>query len=128
MSDEKTMVRHEEKAPERIQQRRTVTPPVDIYENEREILLVADIPGVNTDTLRINLEGGELNIEGCRAHTTRGTLVAEMYETCDYLRSFKIPNTIDTGKIDAELTNGVLKVHLPKMETLQPRRIEVKVG
>lgn len=128
MNTDKSIARREEKTPERIKQRRSITPPVDIYENEKEILLVADIPGVMTDLLNINLDGRELTIEGCRSERTGGTTLAEGYETCDYIRTFKVPNTIDFEKIDAELKHGVLTVHLPKHASVQPRRITVKPG
>ena len=128
MNTEKSITRREENTPERIKERRSITPPVDIYENEREILLVADIPGVMTDRLNINLEGGELTIEGCRPEQTEGTTLAESFETCDYIRTFKVPTTIDFQRIEAELTHGVLTVHLPKHESVRPRRITVKAG
>lgn len=128
MNSDKNLTRREESTPERIQQRHTVTPPVDIYESDTEILLMADIPGVGTDNLKINLEGGELLIEGCRSQDLKGVLLAEMYEVCDYSRAFKVPNTIDATRIDAELKDGVLTVHLPKVAAVQPRRISVKAG
>jgi len=128
MNTDKSLTKHEQNVPERIQQRATLTPPVDIYENDKEIMVVADIPGVNRDSLKINIESGELVIEGCRTQDAKGAILAEMYEACDYSRTFKVPETIDVQKIDAELKNGVLTIHLPKAASVRPRVIEVKAG
>jgi len=127
MATEKNMVKREETTPERIRENRVVTPAVDIYENNNEILLIADVPGVSTTGLNVHLENGELAIEASRSSELQGAVLVQGYEHLDFLRVFKVPNTIDAGKISAELKNGVLNIHLPKMETLRPRRIEVKV-
>jgi len=128
MTTEKNIVRHEEKAPEQIKQRRSVTPAVDIYENSKEILVVADIPGVPASGLHVNVENGELTIEANRSAEIQGAALVQGYEHLDYVRAFKVPNSIDTNKIDAQLRDGVLNIHLPKLAALQPRKIEVKVG
>jgi HSP20 family protein len=126
MATEKNRVQREESAPERIRESRAITPAVDIYENNTEILLIADVPGVNPDGLNVHLENGELTIEASRSAEMQGAVLVQGYQSLDYLRVFKVPNTIDAGKIAAELKNGVLNIHLPKVETLRPRRIEVK--
>lgn len=126
MATEKNLVQREESAPERIRERHAVTPAVDIYENNTEILLIADVPGVNPDGLNVHLENGELTIEANRSTEMQGAVLVQGYQNLDYLRVFKVPNTIDASKIGAELKNGVLNIHLPKVETLRPRRIEVK--
>jgi len=126
MTTDNTMVQREEKTPERIRERRSVTPAVDIFENSNEILLVADVPGVMTEGLNIHLENGELTIEASRSNEIKGAVLVQGYEQLDYVRAFKVPNTIDASKIAAEIKNGVLAIHLPKVETLRPRRIEVK--
>jgi len=126
MTTDKNIVQREESAPERIRENRTVTPVVDIYENSTEILLIADVPGVNSTGLNVHLENGELSIEASRSADVKGSVLVQGYQPLDYLRVFKVPNTIDASKISAELKNGVLNIHLPKVETLRPRRIEVK--
>jgi len=126
MTTEKQMVQREETAPERIRENRTVTPAVDIYENNNEILLIADVPGVSPKGLNVHLDNGELTIEASRIAEIQGTVLVQGYQNLDFLRVFKVPNTIDAAKISAELRNGVLNIHLPKVETLRPRRIEVK--
>jgi len=126
MTTDNTMVQREETAPERIRERRSVTPAVDIYENSNEIMLIADVPGVQTDGLNIHLDNGELTIEATRSSEMKGAVLVQGYQQLDYVRAFKVPNTIDATKIAAEIKNGVLAIHLPKVETLRPRRIEVK--
>lgn len=115
-------------SPENIRQSTTVIPLVDIAENSQEILLVADLPGVSTDNLSIRLDGNELSIETTRTSKQEGVLLFQGYEDLDFARTFKVPNTIDTSKIDADIKNGVLTIHLPKLESTQPRQISVKAG
>jgi len=114
MTTDNTMVQREEKTPERIRERRSVTPAVDIFENSNEILLVADVPGVMTEGLNIHLENGELTIEASRSNEMKGAVLVQGYEQLDYVRAFKVPNTIDASKIAAEIKNGVLAIHLPR--------------
>jgi HSP20 family protein len=126
MNTEHKMTRHEENAPEKIQQRPAVAPAVDIFENAEELLVVADLPGVAQDNLSIRLEKGELTLEGRRTDAASARLSAEGLP--DYRRSFVVPQGIDAEKISADLQGGVLRVHLPKSERLKPRQIPISVG
>jgi HSP20 family molecular chaperone IbpA len=117
------------RSPEPVQQRQeTVAPPVDVYENTDELLLVADLPGANSDGIDIQLENGQLTIHAKRGDQATGTPLATEYRGRDYFRSFSAPQGIDASKIGAQFTAGVLHLHLPKSESLKPRRIEVKPG
>jgi len=111
---------HTPKAPERVDARATVAAPVDIYENRDEYLLLADLPGVTSDQLRLHFERGQLFLEASRNGT------APAGREYDYRRAFALPSGVDAGNIDASLTNGVLRVRLPKSEAVKPRRIEIK--
>ena len=124
------IVRREEQAPESYKDRVPVlTPPVDIFENEQEILLLADLPGVAEDGLSITLEKNELTIQASRMSKEHpGAILASDFREGDYQRSFMVPQGIDGEKVSAELKNGVLHVHLPKSAGLRPRKIEVKPG
>lgn len=114
---------------ERVHERTTVTPRVDIYENDKELLLLADVPGVEEKNLRIHLDQDQLTIEGSRVEESYGRPLAWEYRpAADYHRTFLVPQGIDPGKISAELRNGVLKLHLPKSEALRPRQIQIKGG
>jgi HSP20 family protein len=110
------------------QQRETVAPPVDVYENEDELLLVADVPGATPDGIDVQLEKGQLTIQAKRSEETTGAPLAAEYRPRDYFRVFSVPQGIDASKIDAQLSAGVLRLRLPKSESLKPRRIEVKQG
>jgi HSP20 family molecular chaperone IbpA len=102
---------------------RHVTPPVDVYENDEEILLWVDVPGVEQDGLTIQLDGGKLDLE---ARQPSAPAEALGFEALVYARSFGVPSSVDASKVSAELEQGVLKLHLPKSEAAKPRRIAVR--
>lgn len=104
------------------------TPAVDIYENEDEILLHADMPGVLKENVSVDIDNGTLSITGTRKLTTKGEAAYEEFIDVEYKRSFSVPQTIDVEKVAAELNNGVLKLHLPKSEAAKPRQIEIKTA
>lgn len=110
------------------QQRDTVAPPVDVYENSNELLLVADVPGASHDGIEVQLEKGQLTIQAKRSDEDTGAPIAAEHRPRDYFRVFSVPQGIDATKIDAQLNAGVLHLRLPKQESLKPRRIEVKQG
>lgn len=112
--------------PEVLDNRHWVTPLVDIYENEDELLLVSDLPGVSDKKLNLNLEKNELTIEGDKECFEKGEALGRECSDYGYRRRFALPSGIDSEKITAELKHGVLTVHLPKSDTLKPRRIAIK--
>lgn len=105
-----------------------VTPAVDIYENENEILLHADMPGVVKENITVDIDNGTLSISGTRELSSQGTPAYEEFFNVRYLRSFSVPQTIDVGRVEAELKDGVLRLHLPKSEAAKPRQIEIKTA
>ncbi len=107
---------------EKTSQRASVAPPVDIYENKDEILIVADLPGVATEALTINLDREQLTIDARREKGPAGD------EAVDYRRVFVVPHGVDADKISAKLQNGVLRLALPKPAALKPRQIAVRTG
>ena len=104
------------------------TPSVDIFETDREITLLADLPGVTAENLTIDLRESTLTLTG-EVESTGGAdeegLLLE-YETGKYNRHFSLSNLIDQSKIDAKLNDGVLRLTLPKVEEATPRQIKVK--
>jgi len=122
------LARNQERMPERVQQRATVQPVVDVYENEDELLLVADVPGAGQDDVSVHLDNGQLTIEARRADEPAGNPLIAESRSYDYFRAFTVPHGIDASKIQAQLVTGVLRLHLPKSDALKPRRIEVKAG
>lgn len=105
------------------------TPRFDIFENDDELILWGDLPGVTSENLDIDFEKNELTIRGHVEPREEGAqyLLAE-YGVGDFYRAFTIGEAIDTEKISAELNNGVLTLHLPKTENVKPRKIAVKAG
>lgn len=113
---------------ERTRARRVYIPSVDIIEREEDIVLVADMPGVDDKSLDITLEKDTLTIDGHveesipEGHRLR---VSE-YGIGDYHRVFTLSDEIDKEKINATVRHGVLRLTLPKAEAVKTRRIPVR--
>jgi HSP20 family protein len=104
------------------------TPSVDIFETDRELTLLADLPGVTAENLTIDLRENTLTLTGEVEPFERANeedILIE-YEIGKYYRQFSLSNVIDQSKIDANLTDGVLRLTLPKVEEAKPRKIEVR--
>ena len=108
----------------------TLTPPVDVIEDSTGITLHADMPGVSKDKLNVHVEGETLVIEGELDLVTPEGLMASHTEVGlgRYRRVFTLSKELDSGKVSAELVQGVLKLRIPKAEHAQPRRIDVNVS
>jgi HSP20 family protein len=104
----------------------TSAPAVDVYEGDDEILVVADMPGARPESVTVKLEKDELFISAKRDTDVGGQLLFGTRRDCEYRRTFLVPRGIDGGAITAEMSQGVLKVHLPKSAAVKPRTIEVK--
>jgi HSP20 family protein len=94
-------------------QKTVVHPLVDVFESNKEFLLVADLPGVARDALDITVEGGQLEL---RAET----------DSLEYRRSFALGDDVDVNAVEARLERGELEIHLPKRAEAQVRKIAVK--
>ena len=125
MSDTKEIIKREETLPERSRPIPAVAPVVDIYENDDEILLHADMPGVAKEDVTVNVDNGKLAISGVRRFKASGAVNWEEFGEVEYQRTFSVPQAVDVAKVNAELKDGVLKLHLPKSEAAKPRRIEI---
>ena len=103
------------------------TPAVDIFETEKEITLLADMPGVTAKDLNIDLHDNVLTLDGeVKSPEEAGeTDVIREYHTGKYYRQFTLSQVIDQAKINAELKDGVLRLGLPKVEAATPRKIAV---
>ena len=109
---------------------RALQPRVDVFEDERGITLLADLPGVPRDQLDIKVDGEMLTIEGTVATTTPSGLQPAYVElrVPRYRRAFTLSRELDTGHIEANLKDGVLNLRIPKQAHAQPRRVNVQVG
>lgn len=113
---------------ENVRERPAVAPRVDVYENENEYLILADLPGVKQKDLKLDIDDDELKLEGTRTPADTGALLASECRAVDYRRKFVVPQGVDREKIDATLTAGVLRLSLPKAESLRPRQIAVRTS
>jgi HSP20 family protein len=113
---------------ERTRSRRSFVPRADIYETDKEIVVLADIPGANEKTVDITLENNVLSISAnIEAPVYEGfNLAYAEYEEGDYQRSFRLSDEIDRDKIDATVEDGVLSLHLLKSQAAKTRKIAVK--
>ncbi|HTY79772.1 MAG TPA: Hsp20/alpha crystallin family protein [Candidatus Bathyarchaeia archaeon] len=107
-----------------------LTPPVDIFEDANAITVLADMPGVESAHLKIDLHDGVLTITG---HTTdregsNEVPVAREYPAGTFQRSFTLSEAIDQEQIQATLKHGVLRLRLPKVERAKPRQITIQTG
>ena len=109
---------------------RALRPRVDVLEDERGITLLADLPGVPRDHLEIKVDGETLTIEGTVTQATPAGLQPAYVELRlpRYRRAFTLSRELDTGRIEANLKDGVLNLRIPKLEHAQPRRISVQVA
>lgn len=103
-----------------------VTPAVDIFETEQGLTLVADVPGLDREHLRIDIDKGILTLEGRIPEWQGSQEIYREFTMPSYHRQFQLPDTVDLAKISAEIHNGVLTLKLPKAEAAKPRRIEVR--
>ena len=102
-------------------------PVVDIYETEKDIVMLADMPGVKADNLDIDLRENTLTLMGDISPfegPNEDDLMIE-YDVGKYFRRFTLSDVIDQTKIDAKLKDGVLTLILPKAEKAQPRKIAI---
>ena len=105
-------------------------PNVDIFETDKEIIMLADIPDVKTPDLTIDLRDDTLTLSGEVKPLNRpeeDDILIE-YQFGRYYRQFTLAEVIDQGKIDAALNDGVLRLALPKLEKAMPRQITIKAG
>jgi len=103
-------------------------PAVDIFETDAAITVLADMPGVKPAQLEIDLRDSVLTLTGrvTPAAGEKETEVLREYEAGTFFRQFTLSETIDQAKIDAKLSDGVLRLELPKLERARPRQITVR--
>ena len=104
------------------------SPAVDIYETESEIVVKAEVPGVDRKDIQLHLENNVLTIRGERKFQKETK--EDNYHRIErsyggFSRSFSIPTTVDEEKIHADYKDGVLKVNLPKKEAAKPKQIQI---
>ena len=126
--DGKDLLKKEQGGIESTRNIRKMTPLVDIYENDDEILLHAEMPGVKKEDISVNIDNGSLTLSGLRTIARDGANDWEEFGDVEFQRAFSVPQTIDVNKVQAELKDGILALHLPKSEAAKPRMVEIKAG
>ncbi|HMW24017.1 MAG TPA: Hsp20/alpha crystallin family protein [Burkholderiaceae bacterium] len=108
----------------------TLLPPVDVIEDASGITLFADLPGVAKEQLHLRVDGDQLSIEGDLLLPAPAGIEAQHAEVTltRYRRTFTLSKELDPEKVSAELTQGVLRVRIPKAEHAQPRKVQIQVS
>ena len=105
-------------------------PAVEVFESEGELNFSIEVPGLDKEDLKIDVENGILTISGEKKGESEDGKEyfrrERFYGT--FARTFRLPNSMDTDKVSANLTNGVLKISMPRKEEAKPKQIEVKVS
>ena len=103
-------------------------PLADIYETEKDFTIAVDLPGIERETLEINLDNDKLVIRGERAAEEAEEQRRTERPHGRFLRRFGVPASVDQKGISAEYKDGVLRVRLPKRKEQKARRVEIKVS
>jgi HSP20 family protein len=106
------------------------SPAVDIMEDDQSLTLKADLPDVNPENIDVRVENNTLTIKGSRKFEKDENVkgwhrIERSYG--DFVRSFSLPNTLDTEKVAADYKNGVLTITLPRKESAKPKSVKVAI-
>ncbi len=124
--NDKNPVSRENKDAKLVLRQNYATPAVDIYEEDGGLTLVADLPGVNSEQLQIDIDQGVLTLEAETDIKLSGERLFTEFSPSGYYRQFRLPENLDLDKVDAQLDSGVLTLKLPRVDRVMPKRIEVK--
>jgi HSP20 family molecular chaperone IbpA len=133
MADKQELEKREQQSPAEVEARDaadTVAPDADVIEQEHALVVVADMPGCDDQSVDIHVERGILTIEGrADQETEKGyRLEVAEYSPTSYRRSFTLSNQVDVSKIEASMKDGVLRIVLPKAEEARVRKIQVQTS
>jgi HSP20 family protein len=108
----------------------TWTMPAEIVETAEELRFALELPGLRPEEIELTLENGVLTVSGEKKIEQREGETVDNYRLAErrygrYSRSFRLPGTVDTNRVEASCENGVLTIRLPRVEAAKPRRIPV---
>ena len=105
------------------------TPPIDIFETADGLVLQADLPGVASDSLELQVQDNKLSLYGrvTSSIPAEARLIHQEYQVGHFLRSFILSDEVDHERISAKLNQGVLEVVLPRLPKPEPRRIQIQI-
>lgn len=107
---------------------RYMVPPVDIFETDKALSVIVDLPGVGKEDVDIRVDQGVLTIKGKVRYEVPKNAIRTEFGLLDFFRQFQLSDEVDPSKIAAESKNGVLTITLPKAEKAEPRQVKVYVG
>ena len=106
-------------------------PAVDIVQNEHNLVIRAELPGVDKDAIEVRVENGVLRLSGRREsdrETSEGSFYRRERESGSFARSFTLPTSVDAAAITAKYKDGVLEVVLPKAESAKPKKVAIQAA
>jgi len=109
----------------------TFAPPVDVYEDEHNVTLKIEVPGIDEKDIDVRIENNTLTVHGERKFEKEEK--EENYRRVErqygsFTRTFTLPTTVDGEKVEANYDKGVLKIHLPKKAEAKPKQIKISVS
>lgn len=105
-------------------------PTVDVVENNDNFIVKADIPGVKKDDLKVDVKDGTLTIKGEKKQeekVEKNNYIRIERSYGNFVRNFSLPGNVDSSKINAKFTDGVLEIKIPKKEEAKPKEIKINV-
>jgi HSP20 family protein len=109
----------------------TFAPAVDLHESKENYLISVDLPGIDQNNIKVDVEDGRLTVSGERTREDKSEDgMFKRYEKSygRFVRTFQLPQNIDESKIQARSENGVLEILVPKTELAKPRSVQVESG
>jgi HSP20 family protein len=106
-------------------------PPVDIFERQDQLVIRAEVPGLNREDMDVRIENGVLTLHGERkreADISEDNAFRMERTYGAFTRSFSLPRTVDASKVSAAYKDGVLEVAVPKVEAAKPKKIEIRAA
>ena len=132
MTEKELQVREKQEVKAGLESTRNVpvyVPPVDIYESQDAIVILADMPGVAPEGVDVDLRENQLTFTGkVVLEESKERMLLQEYGVGDFYRQFTLSSRIDQGKIEASMKDGVLVLTLPKAEVAKPKKITVKTN
>ena len=110
------------------EENRYMVPPVDIFETENDLTVIVDLPGVQKNDVGIQVDQDILTIKGKVQYDPPKEIISGEFRLLDFFRQFQLSDEVDSEKISAKSSNGVLTITLPKAEKVKPHQVKIKVG
>jgi len=107
---------------------RYIAPPVDIYEDKEGLVVVADVPGADAESLDVRVDQGVLTIQAKTKHLVQAAPIYREFQLANFFRQFELSERVDAANITGQLENGVLKLQIPWAAQVKPRKIQVTVA